>query len=551
MSLRAPLVYCLPEDTAEVAHAAFPQGNAYMRVLDTLGPIYQNAQFAALFPKEGQPALAPAQLALVTLFQFAEGLSDRQAADAVRARIDWKYALCLPLKDAGFDASVLCEFRARLVEHGVEAQLFETLLTALREQGFVKARGQQRTDSTHVLAAIQVLNRLEMVGETLRHALNTLATVAPAWLQGWVPDEWFARYSRRFEEYRLPPGLPARTALAAQIGADGRQLLTAICAAEAPRWLREVPAVETLRQVWVQQFSMGEADAPIRWRAAGDLPPSSLLISSPYDPDARYASKRSTRWVGYKVHLTETCDDDTPHIVTDVTTTVATTADNTLTATIQERLAARGVPPREQLVDTAYVTADHLLSSQADHQCTLLGPIHGNYSWQARADQGFATAQFRIDWEREHATCPQGKTSAIWKPTTDGGGHAIINIRFAHADCRDCPMRAQCVSSARPRALAIRPQAAYAALQEARARQHTALFKEQYAKRAGVEGTIAQGVGLGDLRRSRYRGLVKTRLLHFLIAAALNLLRLAAWLAERPLAQTRTAAFARLAPVAG
>jgi len=233
-----------------------------------------------------------------------------------------------------------------------------------------------------------------------------------------------------------------------------------------------------------------------------------------------------------------------------VTTTVATTADNTLTATIQGRLAARGVPPREQLVDTAYVAADHLLSSQADHRCTLLGPIHGNSSWQARADQGFATAQFRIDWEREHATCPQGHTSAIWKPTTDGGGHAISTIRFAYADCRDCPVRARCVSSARPRALAIRPQAAYAALQEARARQHTALFKEQYAMRAGVEGTIAQGVGLGDLRRSRYRGLVKTRLLHFLIAAALNLLRLAVWLAERPLAQARTTAFARLAPAA-
>jgi len=305
MSLRAPLVHCLPEDTAAVAHAAFPQGNAYMRVLDALGPVYQNTQFAALFPKDGQPTLAPAQLALVTLFPFAEGLSDRQAADAVRARVDWKYALCLPLKDAGFDASVLCAFRGRLVEHGVEAQLFETLLTALREQGFVKARGRQRTDSTHVLAAIQVLNRLEMVGETLRHALNTLATVAPVWRQGRVPDEWFARYSRRFEEYRLPPGLAARTALAAQIGADERQLLTAICTAEAPRWLREVPAVETLRQVWVQQFSLGEAAAPIRRRTAGDLPPSSLPISSPYDPDARSARKRSTRWVGDKVHLTK------------------------------------------------------------------------------------------------------------------------------------------------------------------------------------------------------------------------------------------------------
>jgi len=197
------------------------------------------------------------------------------------------------------------------------------------------------------------------------------------------------------------------------------------------------------------------------------------------------------------------------------------------------------------------VTADHLLTSQADHRCTLLGPIHDNDSWQARADQGSATAQFGIDWERECATCPQGKTSAIWKPTTDGGGHATSTIRFAHADCRDCPVRAQCVSSARPRALAIRPQAAYEALREARARQHTALFKEQYAKRAGVEGTIAQGVRLGDLRRSRYRGLAKTRLLHFVLAAGLNLRRLAAWLAERPLAQTRTSAFARLAPARG
>ena len=268
--------------------------------------------------------------------------------------------------------------------------------------------------------------------------------------------------------------------------------------------------METLRQVWIQQFSLGDADAPIRWRTAGALPPSSPLSGSPYDPDARHATQRSTRGVGYKGHLTETRDDEAPHLVTDVTTTVATTADNTVTAAIQGRPAARGVPPRAPPVETGDVTADHLLTSQADHQCTLPGPIRDHSSWQARAGQGFATAQFGIDRERECATCPQGHTSAIWKPTTDGGGHAIITIRFAHADCRECPVRAHCVSSARPRALAIRPQAAYEARQEARARQHTALFEEQYAKRAGVEGTIAQGVRLGDLRRSRYRGLAKT-----------------------------------------
>jgi len=253
MSLRAPLVYCLPEDTARVARAAFPKGHAYLRVFDALGPIYTNPQFADLFPTAGQPAVAPAQLALATIFQFAEGLSDRQAADAVRGRIDWKYALCLELEDPGFDASVLSEFRARLLSGAAEARLFDTLLGVLRDQGLVKARGRQRTDSTHVLAAVQVLNRLEFVGEALRHALNALATAAPDWLRAQPPAAWFDRYAQRFAEYRLPDALAARTALAEQIGADGRELLAAVSAAGAPAWLRDVPVVETLRRAWVQQ----------------------------------------------------------------------------------------------------------------------------------------------------------------------------------------------------------------------------------------------------------------------------------------------------------
>ena len=222
MSLRAPVGYCIPDATARVAHAAFPKGNPYLRMRDTLGPIYINPEFAHLFPTTCQPAEAPAQLVLVTVMQFAEGLSDAQAADAVRSRIDWKFALALELTDPGFDASVLCEFRARLLGGSAELLLFDTMLTLFREQGLVKAKGRQRTDSTHVLAAIQVLNRLECIGETLRHALNILATAAPDWLQSWVPLVWFDRYSRRFEEYRLPPEKPARYALAEQTGADGR-----------------------------------------------------------------------------------------------------------------------------------------------------------------------------------------------------------------------------------------------------------------------------------------------------------------------------------------
>ena len=301
MSLRAPLWYCMPEETARVARAAFPKGNPYMRMLDELGPIYSTPMFAHLFPNNGQPAEDPARLALVLIMAFAEGLSDRQAADGVRSRIDWKYALALPLDDPGFDASVLSEFRSRLINGQAERLLFDTLLDHLREHHLVKPGGRQRTDSTHVLAAITVLNRLECVGETLRHALNTLAAVAPAWLRSWVPSVWFDRYGRRFEEYRLPPGKPERYALAEEIGADGRQVLMAVYADAAPPWLREIEAVQILRQVWVQQFYAVAPAQPMQWRTAADLPPAPLLISSPYDPDARYGKKRDTEWTGYKV----------------------------------------------------------------------------------------------------------------------------------------------------------------------------------------------------------------------------------------------------------
>ena len=204
MSLQPLATYPIPEDTQRIARAAFPHGTIYMQVADRLGNIYHDAQFTALFPTRGQPAEAPARLALATLLQFAEGLSDRQAADAVRSRIDWKYVLGLELTDPGFHHTVLSEFRTRLVTGEAEQLLLDTLLTLARTQGLLKARGGQRTDSTHVLAAIRVLNRLERVGETLRAALNSLAIVVPGWLQALAPLEWYDRYRHRVENYQLP-----------------------------------------------------------------------------------------------------------------------------------------------------------------------------------------------------------------------------------------------------------------------------------------------------------------------------------------------------------
>src|SRR5262245_12240968 len=235
MSLHPHTIEPVPDDTARMAHAAFPKGHPYLTFRDTLGTIFQDEDFAALFPAWGQPSLPPWRLALVTIMQFRETLADRQAAEAVRARIDWKYLLSLELTDPGFDFSVLSEFRDRLLSHSAEELVLEKLLERCRTMGWLKARGAQRTDSTHVLAAIRVLNRLELVAETLRAALNAVATVAPDWLQGLAPLEWYERYGKRIEDTRLPRDQADREAYAQMVGEDGFHFLDAVEAAEVPQ----------------------------------------------------------------------------------------------------------------------------------------------------------------------------------------------------------------------------------------------------------------------------------------------------------------------------
>ena len=187
MSLRPRPIPPVPEETARVARAAFPKGNIYIMLRDELGLLIRDEDFASLFSRRGQPAEAPWRLAIVTIMQFIEGLSDLQAADAVRSRIDWKYALSLELTDSGFDSSVLCEFRARLLEGEASHLLFDKLLAVCRERKWLKRRGRQRTDSTHVIAAVHAYNRLQCAVETLRHALNSLAVVAPRLASGTCP----------------------------------------------------------------------------------------------------------------------------------------------------------------------------------------------------------------------------------------------------------------------------------------------------------------------------------------------------------------------------
>ncbi len=252
MSLQPESIGSIPEQRARVAHAAFPRGNAYLPLRDELESFVEDRDLAHLFPRRGQPAGRPWRLALITMFQFVEDLSDRQAADAVRARIDWKYALGLDLDNPGFDHTVLSEFRSRLIDGGAERLLFDLMLERFRGIGLLKAHGRQRTDSSHVLAAVRALNRLELVRKTFRHALDVLAIIAPTWMLAHARPDWVERYQGRTDEVRLPKGKKAQLQLAEAIGRDGDVLLAAVYERHTPHSLREVTAVDILRRVWLQ-----------------------------------------------------------------------------------------------------------------------------------------------------------------------------------------------------------------------------------------------------------------------------------------------------------
>ncbi len=545
MSLQPLAQYVVPGETARVARAIFPQGNLCITMADTLSEFLNDHDFSQLFPTQGQPAKSPWRLALATILQYVEGLTDRQAADAVRSRIDWKYLLCLELTDVGFHHTVLSEFRTRLVTEEASGLIFEQLLTLCQDRGWLKPRTRQRTDSTHVLAAIRAVTRLECVGETLRAALNALAVAAPDWLLLHSQPDWVERYSERIEDYHLPKSKSKRAEQAQLYGEDGLRLLNAIFESTSPTWLRQLPAVETLRRVWVQQYYCWEDK--IRWRGQGEIPPASVMLSSPYEPDAHYAKKHTTSWVGYKVHLSETCEPGELHLITNVETTPGPIGDGDVTESIHGSLANKNLLPSKHIVDTGYLDAELLVTSQDQHQVDLLGPTRLNHQWQAKEAKGFAADDFTVDWQNQSVTCPEGKTSASWTPAIDGRDNPVIKIKFASADCSICPSLHLCTrSKGKRRNVTIRPEPQSKALQMARQRETTREYREEYARRAGIEGTMSEGVRAHGLRRARYIGLAKTHLQHLMTATAINFKRIYNYLNGAPQEATRTSHFAQL-----
>ena len=548
-------------------------------IRDRLGEWLRDEDFAAAFGTRGRPGWSPSRLALVTVLQRAENLTGRPAAEAVRMRLDWQYLLGLGLDDPGFDHTVLSEFRGRVAGGGLEQVALDALLERLAADGLVKAGGKQRTDSTHVVAAVAALNRLELAGESVRAALEALTAAHPDWVaQRICVADWARRYGTPMTSWRPPASKAKQDELAIAYAKDGYALLEAVCDSSSPAWLAEIPAVDVLRRVLLQNCTRvihADGREVIRRREKepeGDgLPPGHARIASPYDTDARWGVKREELWLGYKLHVTETCDDEPqcgcpgaadggtgrrghdedcaapafPNLITHVATTDATVTDNQMTRRIDDDLAGKGLTPGRHYVDSGYLSAALVVSELARHGIALTGPLLQDTSAQARAGAGYARADFAIDYGTQTVTCPQGKTSASWTPCAQRGNAAIV-ATFSAADCGPCPARGLCTTSGKNRRqLTVLPRDLAEAQAAARAAEKQVSFQADYARRAGVEGTMHQAASHGA-RRARYRRLPKTRLDHVYMACALNLLRLEAYWAGTPLDRQRTSHLARL-----
>jgi transposase len=529
LSLRPRPGEQVPSLTAQIARASNPGGTTAMWVRDRLDGLWHDEDFAGWYPRDGRPGLSPAQLATVCVLQFLLGLSDRQAAEAVRCRIDFKYAMALELDDPGFHHSVLADFRERLAQDDRADRLLDLALARLKEAGLVREGTTQRTDSTHVLAAVRDLTRLELVTEAVRAALEELAGTVPHLLDGLVDQEWGRRYGRPVRLGKNPTR-PKTRILAT--GEDAMRLLEQLRRLGAGRafGLR----VQALRQIMVQNYYR-DAAGRLRWRTADDggLPPSSSAIVSPYDPTARYARRgQITRWKGFLTHLTETCTSDGTNVITDVATTPATTYDAQALPGIHTRLARRGLLPAEHLVDGGYTSLVHLEQAAQKHQVTVTGPLPGNPTRQHRKNEGFGRDDFHIGFDRQQVTCPNGQVSKGWHgpyPTSSPTAAPLIVARFTKSQCRPCPVCTRCTATPdSARTVGFPPRELRDLQLRVRAEQQTPDWQARYAIRSGVEGTVNEFAHGHGMRHCRYRGQSKAHLQHILTAIAVNIERLSA-----------------------
>lgn len=523
MSLKESFPTRIPDDTQAVGEAVVKADNLYRFVGDHIHEIVDESAMQAWYSHEGRPGVNPLLLLLVTLFQFVEKLPDRQAAEMAVTRLDWKYALRQGLTWLGFNYSDLCYFRQRLLAVGAEQMMFEHLLTYLREEGYIKRSGKQRSDATHVLGQVAWLSRLELMWETLRLAVEAVLSHNARWGLDHLPPSFVESHSQRRYDYRLSAE-QVKTEMQ-RVGEEAQWLLKQVPSLASDGW-QELEAMQVLQRVVQEQFevaSNGQVQARVNADCTGDV------LVSPHETEVRYGSKGEREWQGYKLQVTETLGTShQPGFITDVTVTSPLESDQQALAGIQQRLSQRQVTPQRQYVDRGYMSGLNLLESQ-QRGIDLRGFPLADTSHHPPA---FQVSAFRVDIQQQRAVCPAGRVSQHWKtydPPRKGVGY---EVRFG-SQCRSCPFfHAQaCTTQPRGRTLYLNPQ--HERLQARRREAQTPAFQREMRQRQGIEATLSEAVRGHGARRARYRGRAKVSLQMHFTASGVNLKRLVRHLAQK------------------
>lgn len=502
--------YDIPSSIRQWGENHLALDNPYRIVGDHLFDFMPEDELSSMYSPLGRQAINPLLLSLVTIFQYLENIPDRTAALWVQTRLDWKYALHLELEDSGFHYSDLCHFRERLLAHGKESLIFDQLLQKIEALGFLKKRSLQRTDSTHVLATVRQLSRLENLSEGLRVALKAIETADAAFYKAKLPPLFTEHWSKPLSDYQMTDS--ERKEAFKRVGQDIFWLL-GFLKTNRESFL-SLPELSVLQTLFSQHFTVEAQEVSLKEKATV----GKEKIQTPHDPQARYSKKRSTSWTGYKVHITETANEKGfINFVTSVTTTNAAMPDHEALPQIQAALEARGLSPQQQFVDKGYTTGDTLSDSHSKG-IELMGEV------SELENKGLFTAdEFQIDFETKTATCPAGCTSESWKEFETGKHQGQIEIRFPK-ECQGCPSKEECTLSKSGRKLRLHRH--YQFLQARREEGKTDSFKQAMKRRPPVEGTLSEMVRAHGLRQSRYRGFLKTHLQNLMKGAALNLKRL-------------------------
>jgi len=493
--------------------------------------------FEGMYSNLGQSAIHPVRLSLVMILQYAEGLSNRQAANRHTDSILWKYVTHTDLEDLGFDHSVLSEFQDRLIENEGHQLVFNKLLDFAKNSKILKI-DTQRTDALSVLSVARKLTQLELLHESMRFCLDDLTAEFPVWLNQIRKAEWGERYCLRPFNYKLGKTEKAQSGLATTIGSDIRYLLEHIFRQDDLS-IQQLESVVFLAHVYTDNFH-DDGNGP---KLKEQLAPAGERLSSPHDQDARWGSKRGESWLGYKKHLTETLPEDGPHLITNVLVTAAHVNDSLVLTEIHQSLKERGLKPTKHLVDKGYVHSERLEQSLEKDNIDVVCFVSDSPSWQGRAKEGFDVNSFKIDYDAQIAVCPAGNVSQAWKKRNKSADEPKeFNVVFAKEECGACPLKLKCTKS-ESRVLHIKSKEVAAFVNAQRERQKTSDFKKLYAKRSGIEGTISSDVNKHKSRRSRVAGSRKVEFVSYMIATAMNALRIGQYLMGSKRSPTRTSRF--------